>query len=53
MDPFFTASYDRMMWPAYRDRRVLGDTAFWAGDEVGVVIAAESARARPRRAARS
>ena len=40
--PFFTASYERMMWPAYRDRRVLGDTAFWAGDEVGVVVAAES-----------
>ena len=43
--PFFTASYDRMMWPSYRDRRVLSDTALWAGDEVGVVIAAESARA--------
>ena len=40
--PFFTASYDRMMWPAYRDRRVLPDTALWAGDEVGVVLAAES-----------
>jgi CO/xanthine dehydrogenase Mo-binding subunit len=42
--PFFTASYDRMMWPGYRDRRVLSDTALWAGDEVGVVIAAESER---------
>ena len=43
--PFFTASYERMMWPDYRDRRVLGDTAFWAGDEVGVVVAAESEHA--------
>ena len=40
--PFYTASYDRMSWPSYRDRRVLGDTAYWAGDEVGVVVAAES-----------
>ena len=40
--PFFTASYDRMMWPGYRDRKVLGDTAYWAGDEVGVVVAAET-----------
>ena len=40
--PFYTASYERMTWPAYRDRRVLGDTAYWAGDEVGVVVAAES-----------
>ncbi len=40
--PFFTASYERMSWPSYRDRRVLGDTAHWAGDEVGVVVAAET-----------
>ena len=40
--PFFTSSYERMTWPCYRDRRVLGDTAHWAGDEVGVVVAAET-----------
>ena len=43
--PFFTASYERMSWPSYRDRRVLGDTAHWAGDEVGVVVAAETKEA--------
>ena len=43
--PFYTASYERMSWPSYRDRRVLGDTAYWAGDEVGVVVAAESREA--------
>ena len=40
--PFFTSSYERMSWPAYRDRTVLGDTARWAGEEVGVVVAAET-----------
>ena len=34
-----------MSWPSYRDRRVLGDTAHWAGDEVGVVVAAETKEA--------
>ena len=43
--PFYTASYERMSWPSYRDRRVLGDTAHWAGDEVGVVVAAETKEA--------
>ncbi len=33
--PFFTASYERMSWPSYRDRRVLGDTAHWAGTRSG------------------
>lgn len=37
-----TVSYDRMMWKNFRDRRVLGDHACWVGDEVGVVVAAES-----------
>ncbi len=37
-----TVSYDRMMWRRFRDRRVLGDHACWVGDEVGVVVAAES-----------
>ncbi|HOX44162.1 MAG TPA: xanthine dehydrogenase family protein molybdopterin-binding subunit [Myxococcota bacterium] len=37
-----TVSYDKMMWGAFRDRRVLGDYACWAGDEVGAVVAAES-----------
>jgi len=31
-----------MMWRKFRDRRVLGDYAVWAGDEVGVAIAAVS-----------
>ncbi len=39
-----TVSYDRMMWRRFRDRRVLGDTARWVGDEVGVAVAAESER---------
>ena len=38
---FPTTSFERMVWPTYKDRRVLGDTAHWAGDEVGLVIAAE------------
>jgi CO/xanthine dehydrogenase Mo-binding subunit len=37
-----TVSYDHMMWRRFRDRRVLGDTACWVGDEVGAVAAAES-----------
>lgn len=37
-----TVSYEHMMWPQYRDRSVLGDTACWVGDEVGAVVAAES-----------
>lgn len=37
-----TVSYERMMWRHYRDRRVLGDHAFWATDEVGAVVAAET-----------
>ncbi len=37
-----TVSYDRMMWRRFRDRRVLGDTARWVGDDVGAVVAAES-----------
>ncbi|HEY3353964.1 MAG TPA: molybdopterin cofactor-binding domain-containing protein [Polyangia bacterium] len=37
-----TVSYDKMMWGAFRDRRVLGDYACWVGDEVGAVVAAES-----------
>ncbi|TAL37178.1 MAG: hypothetical protein EPN93_06040, partial [Spirochaetes bacterium] len=35
-----TVSYDRMMWGHFRDRRVLGDHACWATDEVGAVVAA-------------
>ena len=41
-DAVDTVSYDNMMWRKFRDRRVLGDYAAWAGDEVGVAIAAES-----------
>jgi xanthine dehydrogenase molybdenum-binding subunit len=37
-----TVSFDRMMWRHYRDRRVLGDHACWATDEVGAVVAAET-----------
>lgn len=37
-----TVSYERMMWRHYRDRRVLGDHAFWATDEVGAVVAADT-----------
>ena len=37
-----TVSYQRMMWSHFRDRRVLGDYACWATDEVGAVVAAES-----------
>ncbi|MEW5724759.1 MAG: molybdopterin cofactor-binding domain-containing protein [Thermodesulfobacteriota bacterium] len=40
--PFFTSTYDRMLWPTYRDRRVLSDKVCWVGDEAGVVVAAES-----------
>ena len=41
-DAVDTVNYDRMMWSKFRDRRVLGDYATWAGDEVGVVIAADT-----------
>ncbi len=41
-DAVDTVNYDGMMWRAFRDRRVLGDYACWAGDEVGVAVAAES-----------
>jgi xanthine dehydrogenase molybdenum-binding subunit len=44
-DAVDTVSYDRMMWKGFRDRRVLGDTARWVGDEVGAVVAAESEQA--------
>ena len=39
-----TVSYERMMWRRFRDRRVLGDTARWVGDELGVVVAGDSER---------
>lgn len=41
-DAVDTVSYEGMMWRKFRDRRVLGDYATWAGDEVGVALAAES-----------
>jgi len=37
-----TVSYDKMMWRHFKDRRVLGDHACWATDEVGAVVAAET-----------
>jgi xanthine dehydrogenase molybdenum-binding subunit len=37
-----TVSYRKMMWGTFRDRCVLGNYACWAGDEVGVAVAAES-----------
>jgi len=37
-----TVSYRKMMWGTFRDRFVLGDYACWAGDEVGVAVAAET-----------
>jgi len=37
-----TVSYDKMMWTQFRDRRVLGDYGAWFGDELGVVVAAET-----------
>ncbi|MBI5622850.1 MAG: xanthine dehydrogenase family protein molybdopterin-binding subunit [Elusimicrobia bacterium] len=40
-----TVSYERMMWKRFRDRRVLGDTAHWVGDDLGVVVAAETEEA--------
>ena len=39
-DAVDTVSYEGMMWRKFRDRNVLGDYAAWAGDDVGVVIAA-------------
>ena len=41
-DAVDTVSYEGMMWRKFRDRIVLGDYATWAGDEVGVAIAAVS-----------
>ena len=41
-DAVDTVSYEGMMWRLFRDRRVLGDYAAWAGDEVGIAIAADS-----------
>jgi CO/xanthine dehydrogenase Mo-binding subunit len=41
-DAVDTVSYEKMMWRKFRDRRVLGDYATWAGDEIGVAVAAES-----------
>ena len=41
-DAVDTVSYDKMMWRKFRDRGVLGDYACWAGDEVGVAIAADT-----------
>ena len=41
-DAVDTVSYDKMMWTQFRDRRVLGDYATWVGDELGVVVAAET-----------
>ena len=37
-----TVTYDGMFFPHLRDRRVLSDHVCWAGDEAGVVVAAES-----------
>ena len=37
-----TVSYTTQMWNTLLDRRVLGDHAHWATDEVGAVVAAES-----------
>lgn len=37
-----TVSYERMMWRRFRDRRVLGDRAYWVGEELGAVVAAET-----------
>lgn len=36
-----TVTWDRMMFP-FRDRRVLGESASWVGDEMGIAVAAES-----------
>lgn len=40
-----TVTYERMYFPQLRDRKVLSDHACWVGDEVGVVVAAESEEA--------
>ena len=39
-----TVPYERMYWKDFRDRRVFGPYCTWAGDEAGVVVAAESER---------
>ncbi len=41
--PFFSISYKRMLWPTYKDRRILSDRVCWVGDEAGVVVVAETA----------
>jgi xanthine dehydrogenase molybdenum-binding subunit len=41
-DAVDTVSYEKMMWRKFRDRLVLGDYATWAGDELGVAIAADT-----------
>lgn len=41
-DAVDTVSYEGMMWRKFRDRKILGDYGTWAGDEVGVAIAAET-----------
>ncbi len=41
-DAVDTVSYEKMMWGKFHNRRVLGDYAAWAGDELGVAVAAES-----------
>ncbi|MGB4594276.1 MAG: xanthine dehydrogenase family protein molybdopterin-binding subunit [Anaerolineaceae bacterium] len=41
-DAVDTVSYEGMMWRKFRDRQILGDYATWAGDEVGVALAAET-----------
>jgi xanthine dehydrogenase molybdenum-binding subunit len=41
-DAVDTVSYEKMMWSKFRDRLVLGDYATWAGDEVGVAVAADT-----------
>ena len=37
-----TVPYDRMYWATFRDKRVFGPYCTWAGDEAGVVAAAET-----------
>jgi xanthine dehydrogenase molybdenum-binding subunit len=41
-DAVDTVSYENMMWRKFLDRRVVGDYACWAGDELGVAVAEES-----------
>lgn len=39
-----TVPYDRMYWKTFRDKHVFGPYCTWAGDEAGVVVAAETER---------